>query len=278
MQFFSKALITSAFVFFSLAILQSPAFSAVLAVSGCPPPINAQSVNVLSVYDGDTLRLQDGRKVRLIGINTPELGRDGQPDQPLAMQATAAARRLLKGQNPLSLQLGTQPQDHYGRVLGHIFLADGRSLEASLLKQGLGFAISIPPNLALRDCLNRAEHAARAANLGVWAEHYYRPQHASTLDSRSGGFGRYRGEISRAGTHANGNYLELNGKIFLPIRADTSTELDLFSSDDLLGRSIEVRGWLIARKLSKNNKKRGFMAFMLKINHADDLRLCDPDC
>lgn len=278
MQLFSKALITSAFVVFSLCVLNSPVFSAEPPASDCPPPVNAQSVTLLSVYDGDTLHLQDGRKVRLIGINTPELGRDGRPNQPLATQAAAAARRLLKGQQPLLLQLGTQPQDHYGRVLGHIFLAEGRSLEAELLRLGLGFAISIPPNLALRDCLNRAEHAARAANLGVWAERDYQPRHAGTLDSHSGGFGRYRGEISRAGTNAEGNYLELNGKIFLPIRAGTATELDRFSSDDLLGRRIEVRGWLIATKPSKYNRQRGFMAFMLKINHADNLRLCDPDC
>ncbi|MFT5721431.1 MAG: endonuclease YncB(thermonuclease family) [Motiliproteus sp.] len=285
MQFFSKAL-SSAFVFFSLSILSAPVFSADLLASACPPPANPQSVASRYVYDGDTLQLEDGRKIRLIGINTPELGRDGQSDQPLAQQATAATRRLLEkqqqgqkqGQQPLLLQLGSQPQDHYGRTLGHIFLADGRSLAAELLRQGLGFALSIPPNLALRDCLRQAEQAARLANLGVWAEPYYRPQHASSLNSLSGGFGRYTGEISRAGTTAKGNYLELNGKIFIPIRTGTPTGLDRFSSDALLGRRIEVRGWLIAIKPRKNNQQRKFMAFRLTIKHADNLSLCDPDC
>ncbi|MFT6915226.1 MAG: endonuclease YncB(thermonuclease family) [Motiliproteus sp.] len=281
MQFSSKAL-SSAFVFFSLCILPPPVFSADPATRHCPPPVNPQSVALSYVYDGDTLELLDGRKIRLIGINTPELGRDDRPDQPLAQQATAAARRLLKGQqqgqHPLLLQLGAQPQDHYGRTLGHVFLADGRSLAAELLGQGLGFALSIPPNLALRDCLNRAEHTARSANLGVWSEPYYRPQHADSLDSLSAGFGRYTGEISRAGTTAQGHYLELNGKIFLQIRAGTPTALDSFSSDDLIGRRVEVRGWLITVKPRKNNKRRAFMAFKLTISHADNIRLCDPDC
>ncbi len=282
---FSKALITSAFVVFnsvvflnSLFFFSSVVFSTRLHANDCPPPPKPQPIVIKHIVDGDTLHLKDGRKVRLIGINTPELGRDGQPDQPLAKQATAAIRQLIKGQNPLLLQIGTQPQDHYGRVLGHIFLEDGRSLEAELLKQGLGFAISIPPNLALRDCLNQAERLARAANLGVWAEADYRPLHASTLDRRSGGFGRYQGEISQAGTHSKGRYLELNGKIFVPVQAGTATALDLFSSDDLLGRKVEIRGWLIARKLNKKQKKRALMPFMLKVNHTDNLSLCAQNC
>ncbi|MEH6825100.1 MAG: thermonuclease family protein [Motiliproteus sp.] len=291
---FSKALITSAFVVFnrvvflnsiffctvvvSTLIFSTLVFSTRLHANDCQAPSKSQPIAIKRIVDGDTLHLKDGRKVRLIGINTPELGRDGQPDQPLAKQATATARRLIKGQNPLLLQIGTQPQDHYGRVLGHIFLADGRSLEAELLKQGLGFAISMPPNLALRDCLNQAERQARTANLGVWAEADYRPLHASTLDRRSGGFGRYQGEISRAGTHSKGRYLELNGEIFVQVQAGTATALDLFSSDDLLGRRVEIRGWLIARKRTKTQQRRGLLPFMLKINHTDSLMLCDPDC
>ena len=273
MQYFSKALITSAFVVFSIWIVSGYTLG-----SDCPLPADPQSVDIRRVYDGDTLLLNDGRKVRLIGINTPELGRSGQPDQPLAIQATAAARRLLKGQNPVRLQLGSQSKDHYGRVLGHIFLANDRNLEAELLKQGLGFAISIPPNLSLRDCLNQAERGARQAKLGVWDEPYYQPIPASSLNRHSGGFGRYRGTISRAGTNTKGRYLELSGKIFVPIETGTATALDSISSDNLLGLQLEIRGWLIARTRSKAQKNRGFLPFMLKINHMDDLRLCDPNC
>ncbi len=298
MRYILKALSISAFIIFGLPIFSSAAVHSTFlstaflnpsflnpdflnnhAFAGdCPPPANPQTVAIRNVYDGDTLLLQDGRKVRLIGINTPELGRDGQPDQPLARQATATARQLVNGQTPLLLQLGSQPQDHYGRVLGHLFLANGRSLEAELLKQGLGFAISIPPNLALRDCLNQAEAVARQAKLGVWAEPRYQPVHASTLGRHSGGFGRYQGEISRTGTQAKNPYLELNDRLYLPLQADILAQLARVSSDDLRGRKIEVRGWLIARELSQSQKKRGFLPFMLKVNHLDNIQLCNPYC
>jgi len=279
MLYLSKALIISAFVVFGLPVFIGPAFfDGYASASGCPSPSNPQLITIRDVYDGDTLLLQDGRKVRLIGINTPEKGRDGQPDEPLAQQATAAVRLLVKDQTPLWLQLGRQPSDRYGRTLAHIFLADGRSLEAELLKQGLGFAISISPNLALRDCLNEAERVARKAELGVWSEPQYQPIHASTLNHRSGGFGRYQGEVSRAGLRARSPYLELNDKLYLPLPAELLQQLTQISSDDLLGRKIEVRGWLIARELSKSQKSRGFLPFMIKINHIDNLTLCSPDC
>ncbi|MEH6470151.1 MAG: thermonuclease family protein [Halopseudomonas sp.] len=267
MQFFRKALITSAFL-----------FSSVTLANNCPPPTKPQSVDIAKVYDGDTLRLTDGRKVRLIGINTPELGRDGQPDQPLAAEATSFARQLVAGKNPVLLQIGQQSHDHYGRLLGHVFLRDGRNLEAQLLQQGLGFAISIPPNLALRDCLKQAESQAQQAKRGVWSITDYQPLHASSLTRSHSGFGRYTGEISRLGSNSKGNYLELNEKIYVPIKQGVLEKLAIISSDNLLGRKVEVRGWLIARKLTKSQRNRGFLPFMLNINHYDSLILCHSDC
>ncbi len=272
-----KALLNSAF-FFACSLLLTGLATAGSRADDCPLPTGLQPVEIASVSDGDTLRLNDGRKVRLIGINTPERGRDGKPDQPLARQATEATRRLLRKQNNVRLQVGEQRHDRYGRLLAHIFLDDGRSLEALLLQQGLGFAISIPPNLALRDCLNRAEQQARQAGLGVWSEPFYRPQQAAELDRHSGGFGRYQGTISRIGTTNKGNYLELNNKIYLPIHSGAQAWLNRISSDNLLNRRIEVRGWLIARKLTKSQRQRGFLPFLLNINHIDNLKFCDPLC
>ena len=57
----------------------------------CPALGGLSTVQVRQVIDGDTLRLQDGRSVRLIGINAPEIGRKGQSDEPYAV---AARRRL----------------------------------------------------------------------------------------------------------------------------------------------------------------------------------------
>ncbi|MGB8145070.1 MAG: hypothetical protein WCF05_07865, partial [Chromatiaceae bacterium] len=65
------------------------------AWSACPLPAQSEPARVTQVIDGDTLELADDTRVRLIGINTPEKGRDGKPDDPGARQASAALRDLL---------------------------------------------------------------------------------------------------------------------------------------------------------------------------------------
>ena len=58
----------------------------------CPAPASQlEAVSVQRVVDGDTVRLRDGRSVRMIGLNTPELGKKGRSDEPFAM---AARKRL----------------------------------------------------------------------------------------------------------------------------------------------------------------------------------------
>ncbi|WP_376748670.1 thermonuclease family protein, partial [Stutzerimonas nitrititolerans] len=60
------------------------AFFAAAASAACSPPGPLQVQKVAQVIDGDTLRLVDGRSVRLIGLNTPELGRKGRRAEPFA--------------------------------------------------------------------------------------------------------------------------------------------------------------------------------------------------
>ena len=94
-------------------------------------------MTVKKVFDGDTVLLTDGRTVRLIGINTPEVahnagkGRKGNAAEPLAGQAQQALQRLVVGK-PIRLQLGVLAVDHYGRSLGRLFTAAGESVEAQL--------------------------------------------------------------------------------------------------------------------------------------------------
>ena len=271
-----KALIFSAFFF--APTLATLFWSSASQAQSCPPPNNAQAVSIATIYDGDTVRLSDGRKVRLIGINTPELGRDGEPDQPLARQAKATLEQLLKSNRTLLLQPGKQNQDRYGRLLAHLYLNDGTNLEAQLLQRGLGFAISIPPNLKLRECLNQAELQARQQQLGVWSEPDYQPIQAADLSTHGGGFGRFHGRVTESGKLRKGHYLELDGKIFVTLGSTFLQQYPQTSSDNLLGRKVEVRGWLIKRKLTKDQSKRGYLPFLLKINHPDGLKLCDTDC
>ena len=88
------------------------------------------------VYDGDTVRLSDGRKVRLIGINTPEIGHDGQVSEPLGDAARQALQGLLVGQPQVALRYEEDRRDRYGRLLAHLYLLDQRNVQELLLSGG----------------------------------------------------------------------------------------------------------------------------------------------
>ena len=142
----------------------------------------SEAVAVRWVVDGDTLQLADGRKIRLIGINAPELGRDGRPDQPLAQAAKKALQTFL-GNGSARLRFGSDRHDHYGRTLAYVDNAAGASAGEYLLRQGLAVLIAIPPNLSHVSDYRHAEAEARNANRGIWAERYYQPVPAPSIES-----------------------------------------------------------------------------------------------
>ena len=62
----------------------------------CPAPVAIARVEVQRVVDGDTVRLKDGRSVRMIGLNAPETGKKGRPDEPFAVAARQRLQALVK--------------------------------------------------------------------------------------------------------------------------------------------------------------------------------------
>lgn len=220
--------------FYVLWLWWGPGASTAVADAGVPATVRA-------AIDGDTLLLRDGRLVRVIGINAPELGKDGAPDQPLAR--TAQARLAALTAAPVILVQEQEPRDRYGRLLAHILLADGRFAEDILVQEGLAFAVAIPPNVARIDLLRTAEHGARTAGRGVWALPAYEAKPAERLTADDSGFWRVRGRVLKVVEQRHGWYLQLGAKfsLYLP-RADIAA----FSTAPaaLSGKMIEARGWI----------------------------------
>jgi endonuclease YncB( thermonuclease family) len=103
-------------VFLCLCSLFLP--SAAVAECGFP---TGELVQVARVSDGDTLKLQDGRSVRVLGINAPEIVHGNRPGQPLGRESRAAAQAFIdasKGKVRLGFERETH--DHYGRFLAHV--------------------------------------------------------------------------------------------------------------------------------------------------------------
>ena len=119
----------------------------------------AETVTVDRVIDGDTSRLEGGRRVRYVGINAPEKG------DPHAEEATLANRRLVEGKT-VRLEFGRSRQDQYDRLKAYVFVGDTFVNEA-LLRQGHAH-FSPPAEEKYRERLCQAQQEARAAGVGIW--------------------------------------------------------------------------------------------------------------
>lgn len=213
----------------------------------CGSDRNDDRGTVAYVYDGDTLRLDDGRKVRIIGINTPELGHDGAPDEPLAELAREATRALAEKGTRVALRFGQERHDRYGRLLAHVYLPDGRSLEAELLARGLATTLVVPPNTWNLECYAQVEKRARAQGKGIWGLPRYEPISSRGL-KKAEGYHLVRGRVTRVGESRSSIWLNLEGSVALRIPRRDLEEFTSFDPRALTGREVLARGWLHERK------------------------------
>ena len=210
----------------------------------CPAPAGLTSVSVQRVVDGDTLRLNDGRSVRMIGLNTPELGKQGRSDEPFAVAARKRLEALVaESDSRVGLLLGAESKDHYGRTLAHVFSAKGDNLEAQMLADGLGFQVAVAPNVDLVDCQQAAERRARQAGLGLWKRS---PVLKAEQIERSG-FAMVGGRVSKVQRNRGGIWIELQDKLVLRVAPNLLDRFDDASLLALKGRQIEARGWVVDR-------------------------------
>jgi micrococcal nuclease len=114
------------------------------------------------IADGDTFTCRDGRRVRLIGIDAPELaqGESGR-------QARAALRRLAPPGASVRLERDVAPRDRYGRELAYVW-SGSRLVNEALVLEGWAMLYTVPPNVKYAERLERVQKQARAAGAGLW--------------------------------------------------------------------------------------------------------------
>lgn len=210
----------------------------------CPAPAGLTSVAVQRVVDGDTLRLSDGRSVRMIGLNTPELGKQGRSDEPFAVAARKRLQALVDASGGrVGLRPGKQAKDHYGRTLAHIYSASGANLEAQMLADGLGFQVAVAPNVDLVACQQAAERSARNTGLGLWRQS---PVLKAEQIQRSG-FAVISGRVSKVQRNRGGIWIELQDSLVLRVAPNLVGQFDNARLQALKGKQIEARGWIVDR-------------------------------
>jgi endonuclease YncB( thermonuclease family) len=212
----------------------------------CSPPGSGQLVTVKHVYDGDTVRLKDGRRVRLGGINTPELSRDGGVNERYAVEAKQAVEKYLARSEKVFLYTDKETTDHYGRFLGHLFKKlpsqDWQSLEKELLQQGLAYHIAKPPNLRLAACFAVAESIARANGLGMW-RHDNDTLFTSVENVIQGGYQRIRGKV-RGVNLAKAWWINFSDNFAAVIYSENHHYFDPTTVEAWPGKWLEVEGWV----------------------------------
>jgi micrococcal nuclease len=122
---------------------------------------------VARVVDGDTVILVNGHRVRLLGIDAPELEHEGQPADFLAHKAKRVLTDLAQGRR-VHLKYDQLRYDRYGRTLAFLILPDGTNLSRELVRQGLAHVYTVPPNMLFRDELLTAQREAMESRRGIW--------------------------------------------------------------------------------------------------------------
>lgn len=219
-------------------------------------PLELEAVytgTVSDVVDGDTLVLEDGREVRLTGIQAPKLplGRRNFSTWPLAPEAKIALESLVLAQD-VGLHVDGNGEDRHRRVLAHAVTENGIWLQRRMIELGMARVYTFSDNRRLADALLAAERIARQSRTGIWALNHYAVRSAdpSQLARHFGTFQLIEGTVSDVAKVRNRIYLNFGDDY----RTDFTISIDrlawpLFEETGLdplsLGdRSLRVRGWV----------------------------------
>ena len=246
-----------------LFLASQSGFSATTLPDSCVSTHFDEKLSISYVIDGDTIVLEDKRHVRLIGINTPELGNKNKAAEPGAVLAHNALRNILSGHSNINIRYDTERFDRHGRTLAHLYLGDGTNIQALMLNQGMAIPITIPPNTLHFDCYSDVAKTAKTDEKGLWALPRFQAKAVSSLHGTERGFYFINGSVAKITESRSALWINLKNNVALRIVKD---DLNYFNNDalkSLSGKHIEAKGWLY--------KKKGQLR--MRIRHPSDISL-----
>ncbi len=125
---------------------------------------NYEYSKVVRVIDGDTIVLENGKVVRYIGIDSPEMTRG--KNECFSHEAKQANENLVLGKQ-VKMQKDVSEADKYGRLLRYVWV-DDVFVNEYLVKQGFAKAVTYPPDVKYSELFRRSEDFARKQNKGLW--------------------------------------------------------------------------------------------------------------
>jgi endonuclease YncB( thermonuclease family) len=228
---------------------------------GDEPPetaLNTQTLNlslpratyyVEKVIDGDTIIVRGGGKVRLLGINAPEIAHRDRRGEPLGEEARKRLTALVEGKR-VQLEFDQRRRDRFKRLLAHITLEDGTNVNELLLQEGLARALFLQPNMRYLNRYYDTEKLAQEGKQGIWSLSEFKIKPARKAKQCIKRFCRLHGKVTRVESKRDYIYLHLAGRLRIAIHRDN---LEQFHSAGIVparlkGEVITVRGWIGSRK------------------------------
>ena len=120
------------------------------------------------IIDGDTIELENGEKVRYIGINAPESVDARRRIECFGKEASAFNKNLVEGKR-VRLEKDISDRDKYGRLLRFIFLEDGTFVNEVLVREGYAYATPYVPDISKKELFRESETFSRKNHRGLWA-------------------------------------------------------------------------------------------------------------
>jgi len=139
------------------------------------PTVDYSHIKVIEVIDGDTLILEGGAPLRLIGIDTPEIRKKTASGfiyepAPFSLESKQYVQELAGGRF-VRIEFDVEKKDKYGRILGYCFVKqDGGEvfLNKKLLEAGFAVLYTYPPNVKHVEEFVKAQKQARRNRAGLW--------------------------------------------------------------------------------------------------------------
>jgi len=137
----------------------SPAITQSIESDTSPTILKPSFFVAKEVMDGDSIVLDDGTDVRLLGINAPEKG------YPFEKESQNRLSMLILGKE-IRLESDFEDKDRFGRLLRYVFVGD-TFVNVQLVKEGLA-TVYMESGLKYENNLNNAEYNAKLNGLGIW--------------------------------------------------------------------------------------------------------------
>ncbi len=218
-----------------------------------------RTASIAEVIDGQTLRLEDGGGVRLIGALAPETPRwwKGTKPWPPAERARRALEEMIGADKvELGFSGNEEKRDRHGRFLAQLFVLRGPEriwVQGQMIRRGLAQAYSFKGHRACARDLQALERKARAGRAGLWRSGKFailRAGNVTALSKRGGAFQIVEGKVLSVGRTSAWSFLNFGAEwrtdFTVAIRAGDRARFKAsdISLDQLEGRRVRVRGWV----------------------------------